>query len=425
MIGSGRFGTSLAAKFTSSWQSPVRKSNCWIAILLALAARWLVPMHVGAQSNAAAPPPNPLVAPAVPRWQQPDYDEAIFGDDPPPVLERLPPLDAELPPEDVDLGPQLVGPNPAAGSAPTVPKLAPGATGGPLSSSPFKLGTFWAPPQQVANQPTSLGINEQHMDLAFPLTMPIEGSNNIWLGIGKFQRMELDTAAILPDSNRPAPTQLWNFAAGTMNIRKFSGDRTAGAMVLVGSASDHPFATGREITVTALGFYHTPARNPRDSWNFSVFYSPVGQIPYPLPGVAYVWRPNPYFTANIGLPMSFSYRPTDTLSITASYTPLTTFNLLVRQQLGYKFGLYGGYQVTNNGYFLSERTTYGERFYVFDQRVGIGIDRPLGRGFIIDLSGAYLFDRQLFQATTFAGERTDQINIDPGVGLTLNLMWAR
>ncbi|MBL9122488.1 MAG: hypothetical protein JNG90_02570 [Planctomycetaceae bacterium] len=399
----------------------MRISIGWIVILLAIAARGPAPQMVRAE--APAPRAASPLAPATGgggAWTE----SSGWPDGPTFEIERLPPIGAELPPEELDLGPQLPPADKPLGTA-TGPRPAPGSTGGPLSGSPFKIGAFWAPATNLSNQPTSLSINEQHMDLAFPLVMPIEGAKNIWLGIGKFQRLELSTTAVLPDSQRPVPNQLWNYAAGAMNIRKLANDRTLGAMLLVGSASDEPFASGREITVTALGFYHLPARNPRDSWNFSVFYSPVGQIPYPLPGVAYVWRPNEYFTANIGLPMSVNYRPTDTLTITAGYTPLTTFNLMVRQELFYKFCLYGGYQVTNNGYFLADRAVYGERFYVFDQRVGVGLDRPLGRGFILDLSGAYLFDRQLFQATTFAGDRTDQLNIDPGVGLTLNVMWAR
>jgi hypothetical protein len=292
------------------------------------------------------------------------------------------------------------------------------------SGSPFRMGGFWSPTAPVAGQPTNLSINEQHVDLTLPLRVLKEGQG-IWLGMAKFQRIELATSAILPESQIEIPNQLWNVSAGMMHIRQLKNGRSIGGMAMVGSPSDHPFEAGRDIAVTTMAFYNMPARNERDAWNFSVFYSPVAQIPFPIPGVAYVWRPNEYFQANLGIPLSMQYRPTETLTMTASYMPLATFNFLLRQQFDKDWSLYGGYQVVNNGYFLSERVDYNERFYVFDQRVGIGIDRKLGYGFVLDLSGAFLFDRQLFQATTFAGSRTDEVSIDPGVGVTLNLTWAR
>ena len=141
--------------------------------------------------------------------------------------------------------------------------------------------------------------------------------------------------------------------------------------------------------------------------------------------MAYVWRPSDELTANIGVPFSLQYRPTETFSIAASYMPLTNINILARQQLDENWCLYGGYQVTNDTYWLADRIENQERFYLFDQRLTLGLDRKLFWGLSLDFSAGYVFDRQVFQAKSFSGERLDELTIDPGVVGTLQLMWSR
>jgi hypothetical protein len=83
-------------------------------------------------------------------------------------------------------------------------------------------------------------------------------------------------------------------------------------MLRVGSPSDQPFGAFRDLTATLLGFVTIPS--DRDAWSFSLFYSPTSQLVFPIPGVAYVWRPSDQFQANLGIPFSLHYRPTETLT---------------------------------------------------------------------------------------------------------------
>ena len=53
------------------------------------------------------------------------------------------------------------------------------------------------------------------------------------------------------------------------------------------------------------------------------------------------------------------------------------------------------------------------------------LERVLGRGFSLEFLGSYLFDRQLFQGTNFSSGRIDQVRFDPGLGLSLQLLWRR
>ena len=287
--------------------------------------------------------------------------------------------------------------------------------------SPFTARLWWIPQQNLRNQPGDLAMNGEDVEVAFPLRIAPDG---IWLGLGSFQRLEISTSAVLPDSGLPLPGQLWDIEVGMMHIRNLDNGWRAGGMLRVGSPSDRPFAALRDMTVTLLGFLTIPS-GERDAWNFSLFYSPTGQIIFPIPGVAYVWRPTPQFQANLGIPFSLDYRPTETLSVTASYRPLNNVQVLVRQSLGEAWSIYGSYRTVNETFLLADRLEDRERTYLFDQRLTLGMQRELGRGWSLDLSAAYVFDRQVFQAEKFSGSRRDELAIDPGVAGMLQLVWAR
>jgi len=49
----------------------------------------------------------------------------------------------------------------------------------------------------------------------------------------------------------------------------------------------------------------------------------------------------------------------------------------------------------------------------------------LARGFALEMTADYLFDRKLFQGTNFTSGRTDVVAFDPGLGLSLQLLWRR
>ena len=295
--------------------------------------------------------------------------------------------------------------------------------GGPMGGkrSPFSVRSFWIPSQSYKNLPGQLGLNGTELELGFPLHIDPSG---IWLGMGGIQHVGLDTSSVFPDSGLEVPDQFWDIQAGVMHIRNLSDDRKVGGMLRVGSPSDQPFGAWRDLTVTLIGFMTIPSGDC-NAWNLSLFYSPTGQITFPIPGVAYSWRPNDQFQANIGIPFSVDYRPTETLSLSASYMPLNNVQFEIRQVLAQGWSVYGGYRTVNDTFLLSERESNQERTYLFDQRLTLGLQCELGKGWSVDVSSAYVFDRQFFQAEKFSGERRDELLIDSGVAGLLQLSWTR
>ena len=292
------------------------------------------------------------------------------------------------------------------------------------SSAPVTLGAFWAPAVAVSGQPATLGMNAEYARISAPLAIPKEGGP-LWLGIAKFGRLELATTAILPDSLQPVPNQLWLVETGFFHVRPLANGASVGGTFLFGSASDRPYAAGRDLTLMAVAFYTRPAANERDEWNFSIAYSPTAELPSPLPGLAYVWRPSDTLEAKIGLPASIEYRPDDHWTFTANYFPLVNFVSTARRRLGERLALLAYYRTDTQTFFLADRLLDKERFYVFDQRVAAGLEQTIGRGFALEFAASYVFDRQLFQGTNFTSGRTDFVAFDPGLGLGLQLLWRR
>ena len=339
----------------------------------------------------------------------------------PPPPDRI----AQLPPVEFNLEESLFAGEPIADADPDPVPQRPRRGGGPFgSAAPVSLSGFWAPATDVVGQPATLGMNAQFARVAAPLMPPTEGEP-LWIGIGRFGRLELATDAILPDSRLPVPDQLWLIETGLTHIRPLASGGTLGGTFLFGSASDQPFAAGRDLTLMAIGFWNTPARNERDEWNFSFFYSPTSQLPYPLPGVAYAWRPSDSFEAKLGVPASLEWRPDDNWTLSAAYFPLVNVNVEARRRLGSGWEFVAFYRTDTQIYLLADRTLDAERFFAFDQRAAVGLERSLGGGFTLEALGSWLFDRELFQGTNFTSGRTDVVEFDPGPGLSLQLLWRQ
>ena len=309
----------------------------------------------------------------------------------------------------------------AAVDLPTLSRSTKRKTGAPSGErSPFSSQAYWLPTQNLASQPGDWSQAGTEVKLAAPLSL---AEGNVWLATGGVQYTSINTQAVLPDSQIAMPGELWQIQTGVMNFRQLDNGWSSGTILTVGSASDQPYDATRDLTATAVAFVEIP--RGRDAWNLSIFYSPTSQLPYPLPGVAYVWRPNDTWTANLGVPFSLRYQPTETFSFAASYFPLTNVDLMARWQLTDLWSVYSGYQVVNETYWLSERTEDDELLFLFDQRVTLGAQRKLFAGWTLDLSGGYVFDRQVFQSESFSEDRRDEIEIDPGFVGVLQLSWSR
>ncbi len=287
--------------------------------------------------------------------------------------------------------------------------------------APFRFVTGVVPRRSLLDSTETLAAQSLAGQLALPLRIFPDG---ILLGTASLQYTQLSTDAQLPVSGTPIPDQLWDIRSGMFVSRTWNGDWKIGGLFNFGSASDRPFESGRELTMTSLGFLSIPARN-RNRWNFSLFYSPTSQVAFPIPGIAYAWRPNDQFEAQIGLPASLTYAPNESFSFRARYTPVTDLLVEARQSLGYCWQLFGRYQIINDTYWLADRADHQDRFFQFEQQLVSGLACQLAGGFSLEMGAGYLFDRRFFQSSQFDLNSDDLIQVDPGVVYSAQIIWIR
>ena len=98
---------------------------------------------------------------------------------------------------------------------------------------------------------------------------------------------------------------------------------------------------------------------------------------------------------------------------------------VARRRLSEQASFFATYRTDTQIYFLADRLIEEDRFFVFDQRAVIGVERRLAGGFSLESTVSYLFDRTLFQGTSFSSGRRDVVDFDPGIALAVQLLWRR
>jgi hypothetical protein len=289
------------------------------------------------------------------------------------------------------------------------------ASSGSADRSPFRYRLMWEPAQPVQGQPTELGMVEHDLSFKFPLW--VSGPDVISFSGGVCADL-FQTDAVLPDSGRAFPEELWNIRAGINYMRRFDNGWTGGATLTIGSACDQPFESLRDMDVTAVAFLRMP-RGEHDAWKFSLVYAPMSQIPFPIPLVAYQWHPSDMFNMDIGLPFKATYRPTESLTFDVSYMLLTTVNVKATYQLCDSWQVYGAFDWEYDSWFLHDREDYKERLFSYDMRLSTGVRTTYFQKLTVDLSTGYMFDRFYFTGQDYNDRNHDRLNIGSGVYASL------
>ncbi len=328
-------------------------------------------------------------------------------------IERLPPVPPEL--EALEPPPNQILPLPER------PALAPsrgsGQEGmgppGPGGSKVPNVQFYWLPQRDLKSSPGTMEIIGG--DISFGMPVARSETTGMWILNGSWGQDHFETNARLDSLGRDFPEELTKLKLGLMNFRSLDNGWSVGGMVNVESASDRPFASIDEVNANLLAFVKVPS-GERNAWNFSLMYSPLGQLPFPIPGVSYHWHPTDRFQANIGIPFSLNYQPTDAVQISLAYLPLTTVNAQIKWSITESFALYTGYSTHSEGFLLADRLDKQQRLFEFDQRIVTGARFNLGEKFVLDLSAGYIFDQSFFLSDSFfGGGRQDEIDVEPGL----------
>jgi hypothetical protein len=233
------------------------------------------------------------------------------------------------------------------------------------------------------------------------------------------QNRTINTGAVMPDSGMDYPDQLWDISMGLMFMRQMVNGWMACGGINIGSASDHPFATINQMNIGMNAMLRVP-QGERNAWMFMVMYSPLSEISFPIPGVSFSYNPSEQFHFNIGLPFQVSYRPDEHWSFEASYMLIHTIHAKAAYRFTEWLSMFAGYDWSNEVYTLSENSDNKERFYMYDQRVSMGLESPIAKWGRIALTGGYVFNRYSYQGKQWDSSQFDRVDMDPGAFMSLN-----
>ena len=296
-----------------------------------------------------------------------------------------------------------------------------GSIGGGMNpSDSVRYSVLWFPSVPVQGQPTDLEMVGENLSFTHPLW---KDSLNALSFSGGVRNELFETAAILPDSGQPLPSDLWGINLGLRYNRQLNDGWIVGGGVSIGSASDRPFASIHEMNVGMNAMLRIP-QGEHNAWIFTLMYAPMGELNFPVPGVAFSWNPSPQFHANIGLPLMVMWRPTDDWQFQASYMLIRTIHVKAQYRLADWLRAFAAYDWSNESYLLVDRpdpTDANDRFYIYDQRVSLGLQVSLLRQWTGSVSAGYVFDRYMFEGTSLNPSSADRVDLGSGPFAALNL----
>lgn len=290
-----------------------------------------------------------------------------------------------------------------------------GGRGGPPG---YKV-TFY-PGQKVSGQDEDMAVLRQEVTAMAPLWMK-EG-NRVMLSLG-VQNTHFSGNAVLPDSGRPFPSELWNINVGLTYIHQYDNGWTGTLLTGLGTAGDKPFQGADEMTGLLGGMLTMPTANQRDAWVLGAIYSYGSALDFPIPVVSYVWNPSDEFQMNIGVPFRLHWEITPSWELDASYTPVTNGMVRATFHLNDLVQVYGGYESLTESYFLSDRQDSEDRFFVFEQRLITGVQWDFREHLSATLMGGYSFGREFGEGRRQGDSLHDEVSLQAGPFIGLHGAW--
>lgn len=376
------------------------------------------PMPPGNMPPAGAAPPafaGPMSGPSTPAQPSPQSGSPTSPDAPPPDVTPWPWAPPFWPPEPPGVNPRLGGGGGDFGSG-DFGGHGMGGFGGIQPSYFLRYSTSWIPTVGVNGQATGFESFTENVSFGLPLW---SNSVSAWSLTGGIRNEQIDTQAVIPLTGEVVPADLWGINLGVHYARLFANGWVAGGGVSIGSASDHPFWSLDEMNVNMNAMLRVP-QNEHDSWIFTLMYSPLNELNFPIPGIAYNWNPSPEFHANLGLPFQLTWRPNDDWRFDASYMLLRTVHAKTQYRLVRWLSAFAAYDWSNEAYSLVDRPELNDRFFIYDQRASVGL-QTAGRYVTSSISAGYVFDRFLYEGESLAPSRADSVDLGAGPFAALNL----
>jgi hypothetical protein len=280
--------------------------------------------------------------------------------------------------------------------------------------------TMLYPDRPVSGQTADMGFSQHRVRLFAPIA---QSERFEWAALGGLKALAFDTGAVLPDSRQGFPDQLWDVDFGTAARWKLDNGWIVGADVVVGSASDRPFASIDETSFEADALLSVPWRQSF-TWIFLLNYSNNREFaPHvPLPGVTLAYEPGPHLQLVAGLPYnSIRWVPVSGLEISASYFILRTVRSRVSYRILSPLTAYAGFDWDSQRFFRHDRTDDDARLSYYEKRIGGGVRWDVTPNVYLDAGGGYAFDRFWFEGESYSDRNINRIDLADGPFATFKI----
>jgi hypothetical protein len=232
--------------------------------------------------------------------------------------------------------------------------------------------------------------------------------------------------AIFPESLHSLPHNFWNVGISSNYRTLLENDRTLGASVSIGSPSDKPFHSLREVSLSGNITYRFPAAHANDQWLLLVNESNTrGFLPWiPIPGAGYLFDRSADWKFFLGFPvLGFFWRPGGKWLVNGFYFPVMSGQLEVNYFLFGPAKFYLGFRSGQDVYLRAGRDDRRDRLFAQERDLHLGFTVPLSRKLIADISSRYAFKRGYYEGKGFSDRKTGRrIDIDPALTFGLKLV---
>ena len=283
---------------------------------------------------------------------------------------------------------------------------------GASTGVPDGAGYSWYPGVPVLGQRASMGLSNYQ----FGLTVPVATTDHDGLFADIAARvLDIRSNALLPRDRTRFPASLWDVQFGGGYVRQFGDGSSWGATLNLGSASDRPFRSLGELTMSSLIFLRTP-HDDRNGWLFYVVSTTSGQLGrnIPVPGVAYEYDTD-RLHAVLGFPfLTLDYRPVRAVQFELYYAAITDLQTRVSYRPTDAARVFAGFEWANHSWYRAGRQFPREQFFQYEKRVEGGFGYAVHRRVDLRLSGGYAFDRFFVENSGLSFRGRNRVDLAPG-----------
>lgn len=283
---------------------------------------------------------------------------------------------------------------------------------GASAGVPDGAGLSWYPRSAVRGQGARMALT----NFQFGATAPVSSSDtNLVFANSSARVLAVSTNAVLPTDRTRFPRNFWDAQAGGGFVHQFGDGWSTGGAINIGTASDRPFNSLREATLSALAFVRKPD-GEKNGYLFYVVSTSNGQLGrnIPVPGVAYEYH-SQRLTAVVGFPfVNIDYRPTSELQFELNYAALTDVVARASYHFTDHARAFTAFEWTNQSWFRAGRQDKNVQTFLYQKMFEGGIGWQATQRCDFRLTGGYAFDRFFVETRGLSFRGRNRLDLAPG-----------